>query len=139
MRLEFHHINFVSTDVDKLHRFYTDILQLEDVPEENFPRTDATQNSGFSGKIRFATDGKVQMHIAEQDFDVGFKNMQIINPVESGHVAFRTDDLQSFLELLNRKGIPYSDYGNAFSKQWHQVFLHDPAGNIIEVHQEVSE
>lgn len=26
MKLEFHHINFVSEDVDRLHDFYTQIL-----------------------------------------------------------------------------------------------------------------
>tara|TARA_B100000579_G_scaffold286673_1_gene237642 strand:+ start:155 stop:307 length:153 start_codon:yes stop_codon:yes gene_type:complete len=37
MKLEFHHINFVSKDVGKLHDFYTKILQLENIPMENFP------------------------------------------------------------------------------------------------------
>ena len=59
MKLEFHHINFVSKDVDKLHDFYTGILQLENIPLENFPRSDETDKSGFSGKIRFATEGSM--------------------------------------------------------------------------------
>ena len=29
MKLEFHHINFVSEDVDRLHNFYTKILGLD--------------------------------------------------------------------------------------------------------------
>ena len=32
MKLEFHHINFVSEDVDRLHDFYTQMLGLDDVP-----------------------------------------------------------------------------------------------------------
>ena len=32
MKLEFHHINFVSEDVDRLHDFYTQILGLDDIP-----------------------------------------------------------------------------------------------------------
>ena len=32
MKLEFHHINFVSEDVDRLHHFYTDTLGLTDIP-----------------------------------------------------------------------------------------------------------
>jgi len=39
--------------------------------------------------------------------------------------------------MLDKKDIPYSDYGTAFAKDWHQIFFHDPEGNIIEVHQEV--
>ncbi len=53
MKLEFHHINFVSKDVGKLHDFYTKILQLENIPMENFPRPQETKNTGYSGEIKF--------------------------------------------------------------------------------------
>ena len=36
------------------------------------------------------------MHLAERAFDVAFRNGQVINPVERGHIAFRTDDLAAF-------------------------------------------
>ena len=137
MKLEFHHINFVSKDVDVMHDFYTKVLGLDDVPQDNFPRTEATEDKGFDGKIRFATEGSMQFHLAEQDFRVAFKNGQVINPVEKGHIAFRTDDLAAFLKILDDNGIPYSDYGTTFAKEWHQVFFQDPQGNVIEVHQQV--
>lgn len=138
MKLEFHHINFVSKDVDRMHDFYTNVLGLDDVPQENFPRTEETPEGGYSGKIRFATEGKMQMHLAERDIGVAFRNGQVINPVDRGHIAFRTDDIAAFLKLLDEHGIPYSDYGTAFAKSWHQVFFMDPEGNIIEVHQQVA-
>lgn len=137
MKLEFHHINYVADDVERLHRFYTDILGLEDIPIESFPRPEETDQSGYSGKIRFATDGAMQMHLAERDRNVAFKNGEVINPVARGHIAFRTDDIDAFKQLLDDQGIPYSDYGTAFAKEWHQVFFHDPEGNVIEVHQAV--
>jgi catechol 2,3-dioxygenase-like lactoylglutathione lyase family enzyme len=137
MKLEFHHINFVSKDVDKMHDFYTGVLGLDDIPQDNFPRTEATEDSGFNGKIRFATEGKMEMHLAERDLNVAFKNGHVINPVDRGHIAFRTDDLAAFLSILDARGIPYSDYGTAFAKEWHQVFFQDPEGNVIEVHQQV--
>lgn len=137
MKLEFHHINFVAEDVDRLHDFYTRVLGLDDMPADQFPRTQATEDAGFAGKIRFATEGRMQMHLAERDFRVAFKNGQVINPVERGHVAFRTDDLAAFLAILEAEGVPYSDYGTAFSAEWHQVFFQDPEGNVIEVHQAV--
>lgn len=138
MKLEFHHINFVSKDVDGMQDFYTDVLGLADIPPESFPRTEATEDAGFNGKIRFATDGAMQMHLAERDLGVAFRNGQTINPVDRGHIAFRTDDIAAFLALLDARGIPYSDYGTAFAKAWHQVFFHDPEGNVIEVHQLVA-
>ncbi|WP_425046498.1 VOC family protein [Primorskyibacter sp. S87] len=138
MKLEFHHINYVSDDVDRLHQFYTKVLGLDDIPIQSFPRPEASVDDGYSGKIRFATEGKMQMHLAERDFGVAFKNGEVINPVERGHIAFRTDDIDAFKAILDAEGIPYSDYGTAFAKEWHQVFFHDPEGNVIEVHQEVS-
>jgi len=137
MKLEFHHINFVSSDVERLQRFYTEVLGLDDIPIENFRRPQATDGKGYSGKIRCATDGAMQRHLAEKDLDVAFRQGKTINPVERGHIAFRTDDIEAFKKLLEDNGIPYSDYGTAFAKEWHQLFFHDPEGNIIEVHQAV--
>jgi catechol 2,3-dioxygenase-like lactoylglutathione lyase family enzyme len=137
MKLEFHHINFVSEDVDRMHDFYTNVLGMDDIPATEFPRTEAEDGAGFDGKIRFATEGAMQMHLAERSFDVAFRNGQVINPIERGHIAFRTDDLPAFLAILDARGIRYSDYGTTFAKEWHQVFFHDPEGNVIEVHQQV--
>jgi len=137
MKLESHHINFVSENVDRLHTFYTNILGLNDMPVEMFPRPNETKNSGYSGKIKFATDGQMQMHLAERNLAVGFKHGEVINPVERGHIAFKTDDIEAFKLILEKHDILYSDYGTAFAEEWHQVFFHDPEGNIIEVHQSV--
>ena len=138
MKLEFHHINFVSKDVARMHDFYVNVLGLDDMPQSDFPRTEASAGRGYSGDIRFATDGGMQMHLAERDLDVAFVNGQVINPVDRGHIAFRTDDLAAFLKILDERGIPYSDYGTTFAKEWHQVFFQDPEGNVIEVHQQVA-
>ncbi|MEM7318508.1 MAG: VOC family protein [Pseudomonadota bacterium] len=137
MKLEFHHINYVSHDVDRMHDFYTRVLGLDEIPQENFPRTEASDKTGYDAKIRFATEGQMQMHLAERDLNVAFKNGQVINPVDRGHIAFRTDDIAAFLEILKKNGISYSDYGTTFARTWHQVFFLDPEGNVIEVHQQV--
>ena len=49
---------------------------------ENFPRPQETENAGYSGEIKFATDGSVQMHLAEKDLNVSAKHQMHINPVE---------------------------------------------------------
>ena len=138
MKLEFHHINFVSKNIDEMNNFYKKILSMDSIPIENFPRTEETADSGYSGKINFVTDGKIEMHLAERDLNVAFKNNQTINPVDNGHIAFRTDDIKTFIERLKKEKIPYSDYGTTFAKEWHQVFFQDPEGNIVEVHQKIS-
>ena len=135
MKLEFHHINFVSKNVDGMNDFYKNILEMDSIPTEHFPRTEETFDSGYSGKINFVTEGKIEMHLAERDINVAFKNNQTINPVDKGHIAFRTDDINSFIDKLKKENIPFSDYGTTFAQEWHQVFFHDPEGNVIEVHQ----
>ena len=137
MKLEFHHINLVSEDVDRLHAFYTGVLGLDDIPPQNFPRTEVQGDKGFAGKIRFATEGSIEFHLAARDLKVAFNNGQVINPVDRGHIAFRTDDIAAFLKLLDDNDVPYSDYGTTFARDWHQVFFLDPEGNVVEVHQQV--
>ena len=135
MKLEFHHINFVSENIEELDMFYQDIMQMESISPKKFPRTTATKKAGYDGKIKFVTEGSMQMHLAERDLAVAKKHNQEINPVEKGHIAFRTDDIEEFKALLKEKNIQFSDYGTAFAKKWYQIFFHDPVGNVIEVHQ----
>ena len=138
MELEFHHINYVAEDVDRLHDFYVKVLGLKNIPTYKFPRPERNEkNFGYDGKISFATDGKIQMHLAEKDTSVAKRNGQKINPVERGHIAFRTKDIRAFKQILDDKGIAYSDYGTTFAQEGHQVFFCDPEGNIVEVHQKV--
>ena len=137
MKLEFHHINYVSQDVEELDSFYRNVMKMETISPEKFPRTSATKDKGYNGKIKFVTEGSMQMHLAEKDLDVAIKHNQDINPVEKGHIAFRTDDIKAFKSLLEEKSITYSDYGTAFAKDWHQIFFEDPEGNIVEVHQQI--
>ena len=139
MKISFHHINLVSKNLEELNNFYKNILKLDSIPEQQFPRTEANQNKGYDGKIKFVTDGNIQLHLAEKDLTVAEKNKKHINPVEKGHIAFRTDDIKSFLKKLREKNIPFSDYGTTFAKEWHQVFFQDPEGNVIEVHQNISQ
>ncbi len=135
MKLEFHHINYVSKNIEELDVFYQDIMQMETISPKKFPRTTATQKIGYDGKIKFVTEGTMQMHLAEQDLTVAKRHSQEINPVEKGHIAFRTDDIEEFKALLREKNIRFSDYGTTFARDWYQIFFHDPVGNVIEVHQ----
>ncbi len=137
MKLEFHHINYVSQNIDELNIFYQDILQMKTISSEEFPRTTVTDKAGYGGKIKFVTEGTMQMHLAEQDLTIANKHNQEINPVEKGHIAFRTDDIEEFKALLRKKNIEFSDYGTAFAQKWYQIFFHDPVGNVIEVHQSI--
>ena len=134
MKLELHHINLSTQDVKKLENFYKDILFL-DTQSDDLPTLE--KKKGYSGDVSFVGDGKVQMHLAQKDLSVNFKTGHFINPVEKGHIAYRTDDIEAFKNHLKENNIEFTDWGDIGVSGWHQIFFYDPDGNIIEVHQKI--
>jgi catechol 2,3-dioxygenase-like lactoylglutathione lyase family enzyme len=132
MKITLHHVNLSTTDVPAMEEFYRSVLDLETEPVLAEQRLVA---GGYPGEVAFVTDGTIQVHLAEKDLKVGFRTGQAINPLERGHIAFRTDDIAAVKRRLEERGIPYSDYGAFAMKGWEQIFFHDPDGNVIEVHQ----
>jgi catechol 2,3-dioxygenase-like lactoylglutathione lyase family enzyme len=134
MRIKLHHVNLCSKDVPAMDEFYRIVLDLQ--PEPSLGAARVTEE-GYAGKVAFLSDGEVQVHLAERDLGVGFRTGQAVNPLDRGHVAFRTDDIAAVKRRLEEKGIPYSDFGTWAMSGWHQIFFYDPDGNVVEVHQVV--
>ncbi len=132
MKLKLHHVNFATRDVRALDAFYRDVLDMQAMPGMNKNRV---KDQGYPGDVAFVTDGAMQMHIAEKDMAIGFRAGQAVNPVDRGHIAFRTDDLDAFRKRLDEKGIQYSNFGDWAMTGWKQIFFYDPDGNVVEVHQ----
>jgi glyoxylase I family protein len=128
MTTRFHHINLCAKDPSELETFYKDVLELS---ESNAYSGDQKQikNQGYGGRVAFLTDGTSEMHLSTLDLNVAFRTKQAINPLERGHIAFRTDDIEGIKRRLTERGGAWAIEG------WHQIFFHDPQGNIIEVHQ----
>ncbi len=132
MKLTLHHVNFATENVDRMNAFYRDVLGM--APETTgLPTLEKTK--GYAGDVSFLTDGDIQFHLAKKDLEVAFNTGHAVNPVERGHIAFRTDDIEGVKQELDAKGVSYSDWGNMAVKGWHQIFFYDPDGNVIEVHQ----
>lgn len=132
MKLKLHHVNLATEDVARMDAFYRDVMGLER-PEDGLPLLE--KKKGYSGDVAFVSDGVIQTHLAQRDVMAGFRTGQIVNPVDKGHIAYRTDDLEAFKTHLDACGIPYSDWGHAAVAGWHQIFFYDPDGNVIEVHE----
>lgn len=135
MKVKLHHINLCTGNVGALDKFYREVLNLEPETTRNAMRVAASDSNGYGGKVAFVTDGNIEMHLAERDLGIAFRQKQAINPLEKGHIAFRTDDIKAVKKHLDAKGIPYSDYGAWAMGGWHQIFFQDPDGNTIEIHQ----
>ena len=120
-----------------MDRFYRDVLTLGDEDSAELPPLN--KDKGLVGDVSFVTDGVIQMHLTPKDVLNSFRSGQVVNPLERGHIAYRTDDIEEFMRHLDDQGVPYSDWGSSAVKGWHQVFFYDPDGNVIEVHQILSE
>lgn len=136
MKLKLHHINLCSTNVRGMDRFYREVLTLEDEDPAELPPLN--HEKGLVGDVSFVTDGIIQMHLTPRDILNSFRSGQVVNPLERGHIAYRTDDISAFMAHLDARGVPYSDWGSNAVKGWHQIFFYDPDGNVIEVHQVVA-
>jgi glyoxylase I family protein len=132
MRITLHHVNLCSKDVPAMDEFYRSILDLVPEPSRREARVTA---QGYAGDVAFVTDGQTEFHLAEKDLGAAFRTQNAINPLERGHIAFRTDDIEAFKKRLDDKGVPYADYGKWAMNGWYQIFFYDPEGNVIEVHQ----
>ena len=132
MKLELHHINLSSHKVDEMNEFYLKVMQLK-TETEGLPTLE--KKKGYSGDVAFVSDGTIQTHLAEKDLDVCFNTGHSINPLEKGHIAYRTDDLDGFKKHLEKLSINYSDWGETAVAGWKQIFFYDPDGNVIEVHE----
>jgi catechol 2,3-dioxygenase-like lactoylglutathione lyase family enzyme len=132
MKLKLHHLNLSTTNVAAMDDFYREVLDMAPEPSMGAKRV---KDQGYAGDVAFVTDGTTQVHLAEKDMACGFRTGNIVNPLERGHIAFRTDDIAAFKKRLDAKGVRYSDYGGFAMAGWQQIFFYDPDGNVIEVHQ----
>jgi catechol 2,3-dioxygenase-like lactoylglutathione lyase family enzyme len=132
MELKLHHVNYSTKNVQVLSDFYKSLFDLK--PAHAASHSQIT-SQGYDSPVEFLTDGTTEFHIAPQDLGVAFRTKQSLNPLDRGHIAFRTDDIEAFKKMLKDKGIQFADYGVWAVAGWYQIFLQDPDGTIIEVHQ----
>jgi catechol 2,3-dioxygenase-like lactoylglutathione lyase family enzyme len=109
-----HHVSLNVDDVAACMHFYVDVLGLEVLPRPDF---------GFPGA--WLSAGPQQIHLIQTDDH---------QPPKGQHFAFLVADLDAVSSELRAAGVDVSppielpDVGR-------QAFLHDPAGNMIELNQ----
>jgi catechol 2,3-dioxygenase-like lactoylglutathione lyase family enzyme len=135
MATHFHHVNLTAKDVTDLEDFYKDVMELQQTYYGGHDASDQIKDRGYGGHVTFLTDGTTEMHLATRDLNVAFKTGKGVNPLDRGHIAFRTDDIEGVKRRLTERGVPYADYGQWAIKGWQQIFFQDPEGNVVEVHE----
>ena len=137
MKLWLHHLNLCGDNVPALDDFYRIVMNLGDDEQQNLPPIN--QDKALVGQVSFVTDGNIQLHLTSKDITNSFRSGHVVNPLERGHIAYRTDDIEAFMTHLEKCSVPYSDWGSDAVEGWHQIFFYDPIGNVIEVHQVLSD
>ena len=108
-----HHVSLNVDDVDAAVRFYVGVL--------GFSVRDDRPDFGFAGA--WLDVGGQQVHLIEAS-----------TPEDRGqHVALHVEDLQGAIADVRAAGVVVSDAFPVGSGQ--QAFLHDPAGNLVELQQ----
>jgi len=128
--LELHHhgirVGASPDDVKKAHDFYSGVLGLRpDAGRPNIPTID-----GYWMDV----GGKAQIHLMGVDGQSRFAQGPGKDP-SSPHVALAVPDIQEARRELDRMGVAYFFTQGIVGPESQQIFLHDPFGNMIELHQ----
>jgi catechol 2,3-dioxygenase-like lactoylglutathione lyase family enzyme len=144
--LRLHHVNVTSDDMSLLTNFYGNALGLDLLPSPAMIAT--SKNDGGDGDSEWDTAAKffnagdpteLQIHATQRQPYLAAQEGHSVNPLIQGHFAFRTDDIEAIKARLTEHNIPFDDWGIWSVEGWHQIFFTDPAGNMIEIHQVVTE
>lgn len=119
-----HHAAAVVTDLEKAKFFYGEVLGLQesnDRPAFDFP--------GAWYQI-----GGTQLHLIVHPSAKTFRGTRMID-TKDGHFAIRTRSMEAVKKRLQKHGWPFEDRPDSITG-WHQLFVTDPDGNIIEINVE---
>ena len=139
MRL--HHVNIVTDSMPELDHFYQNVLGIPKMAAPPLIAIDGyseVRGDAVTNPASFLNAGdpdELQLHLCRRDPYLASRYGHLVNPVTQGHFAFRCDDIEAVKQRLDAHGIPYSDYGEWAVKGWYQIFVHDPVGTVVEIHQ----
>ena len=128
--LELHHhgirIGPSPDEVRTARDFYSGVLGLSPDPgRPHIPTID-----GYWMDV----GGTAQIHLMGVDGQSKFAQGPGQDPA-SPHVALAVPDIQEARRELDRMGVPYFFTQGIVGPESQQIFLHDPFGNMIELHQ----
>lgn len=121
-----HHAAIVVTDLDKAKFFYGEILGFEESvkrPAFNFP--------GAWYQI-----GDTQLHLLVHSPAKTLRGTTLIDS-KDGHFAVRTNNMEAVKKRLRMHGWDFEDRPDSITG-WHQLFVCNPDGNIVEINAKKS-
>ena len=114
--LDVDHVNVTTSDLERMRRFYTEVLGLTEGVRPPFTRPGAWMYLGGRAVVHIST-GRVPVGQSSDAFD---------------HIAFKANDLEATRARLQRCGVAFTEFGVP-EREIHQLFLRDPEGMQIEL------
>lgn len=115
----FNHVSIHADDLEESARFYTDVFGMERVQEPN-----------LGVPLVWLRCGDSQLHLFDRDTDAPTHH----------HFALTVDDFERVFEIARERGLFDHDGGTAAEPRAYelpdgavQMYLRDPAGNLLEV------
>ena len=131
--LELHHhgirIGKSAEDVSKAQEFYTDLLGLQaDTGRPNIP--------GIPGFWLYVGNDQntAQIHLMGAEGRSPVARSDIEDPTIP-HVALAVEDIREARRELDQRGVWYWQIQGLVGQNSDQIFVRDPFGNVIELHQ----
>ncbi len=115
-----------SESVEAARSFYQDVLGLE-VDKD---RPDIPNLPGYW--MNLGTSPEQQIHLMGAEGPSPFAKSERDDPVTL-HVALAVEDVKEAMRVLDERGIPYFTFGNLVGN--FQLFVRDPAGNMVELQE----
>ncbi len=118
-----HHVSLLVSDLERSKHFYSEVLGFKE--NKNRPAFD------FPGA--WYEVGNTQIHLIVYEDGKTLRGSHKIDS-RDGHFAIRVQDMESFIDRMKKHHVePLNKPNN--KTNWHQAFICDPDGNIIEFNQ----
>lgn len=132
-----HHVNLQAHDVRETIAFFVDIAGMTEGKWIAPPDMgDFSIDPNELAVLTLGGDNR-GLHIIRPDAGFGYRNGFAHNPSIGGHPAFRVPDIHAVMSRLDDAGTVYSDAGTYAMTGYHQVYVFDPAYNLIEINQRI--
>ncbi|MBD1381990.1 VOC family protein [Metabacillus arenae] len=119
MYTSIHHVSLIVTDLERSKHFYGNVLGFEEIERPNFDTKGAWYQLG-----------NTQLHLIVYDEGKTLRGTIELDS-QDGHFAVRVTDIDAFIKRMEEQNISMLTIpSNAAG--WHQVYVSDPDGNLIE-------
>ena len=112
----FNHVSIHANDLEESARFYEDVFGMERLPT---PR--------FGTPVLWLRLGDQQLHLFRRD----------VEPPAYHHVALDVEDFEAVYRLAKERGLLDTETWDHPVREhpagWVQMYIRDPAGNLIEI------